>query len=47
MSVLAGKTDLVALLMGSVLPFLPGDAIKVLLAALALPGGWTLFGKRG
>ncbi|MCX7790651.1 MAG: biotin transporter BioY [Chloroflexaceae bacterium] len=37
-----GSVDVVALLNLAVLPFLPGDAIKILLAALALPGGWRL-----
>ncbi len=30
-----------------VLPFLPGDAIKIILAAVLLPGGWKLLGMRG
>ena len=30
-----------------VLPFLPGDAIKIVLAAVLLPGGWKLLGMRG
>jgi biotin transporter BioY len=30
----------------SVLPFIPGDIIKVLLAAAALPLGWKLFNRR-
>lgn len=29
-----------------VLPFLPGEAVKVALAALLLPGGWALAGRR-
>ena len=29
------------------LPFLPGDAVKLALAALALPGGWRLLGTLG
>lgn len=29
------------------LPFLPGDAVKLALAALALPGGWRLLGALG
>jgi biotin transport system substrate-specific component len=37
-----GSVDVVALLNLAVIPFLPGDAIKILLAALALPGGWRL-----
>ena len=33
---------------GGVLPFLPGDALKALLAAVLLPVGWKLLGqKRG
>ena len=39
---LTGALNIPALLAASVLPFLPGDAIKLLLAALALPGGWSL-----
>ncbi len=39
-----GSVDVLALLNMAVLPFLPGDAIKILLAALALPGGWQLLG---
>ena len=27
-------------------PYLPGDALKIVLAALALPGAWQLFGRR-
>ncbi len=30
-----------------VVPFLPGDAIKIVLAAVLLPGGWKLLGMRG
>ncbi len=30
-----------------VLPFLPGDAVKIVLAAVVLPGGWKLLGMRG
>lgn len=30
-----------------VLPFLPGDALKIILAAVLLPGGWKLLGMRG
>ena len=30
-----------------VLPFLPGDALKIVLAAVLLPGGWKLLGMRG
>ncbi len=39
-----GSVDILVLLNAAVLPFLPGDAIKILLAALALPGGWRLLG---
>jgi biotin transport system substrate-specific component len=28
-------------------PFLAGDLVKVILAAIALPGGWKLVGRRG
>lgn len=34
-----------AALTAGVLPFLPGDLAKVLLAAAALPAGWKLLGK--
>ncbi|NUQ10825.1 MAG: biotin transporter BioY [Gemmatimonadaceae bacterium] len=30
-----------------VLPFLPGDALKIALATLALPAAWKLIGARG
>ncbi len=43
-ALLRGSVDVLALLNMAVLPFLPGDAIKILLAALALPGGWQLLG---
>lgn len=33
-------------LLGGVLPFIPGDLIKIGVAALALPGGWALVRKR-
>jgi biotin transport system substrate-specific component len=42
-----GAFDLRALFLSAVLPFLPGDAFKILLAALALPGGWALLGQKG
>ncbi|GAC1546824.1 MAG: biotin transporter BioY [Herpetosiphon sp.] len=31
--------------MQGVLPFLPGDLVKVLVATIVLPGGWSLIGK--
>ncbi|MDW8054662.1 MAG: biotin transporter BioY [Anaerolineae bacterium] len=34
-------------LSAGVLPFLPGDAIKALLAALALPSAWALINRAG
>ena len=43
---LSGALNIPALLAASVWPFLPGDAIKLLLAALALPGGWALLRER-
>ena len=46
MLLLGGQFSLPALLTASVLPFLPGDAIKIALAALALPGGWSLLRNR-
>lgn len=42
---LGKPVDLGVLFAATVLPFLPGDALKLLLAALALPGGWALLGK--
>jgi biotin transport system substrate-specific component len=36
-----------AALARGVLPFLPGDFLKALLAAALLPGGWKLLGRRG
>ncbi len=35
-----------ALVVG-MLVFIPGDIVKVVLASIALPGGWRLLGKRG
>jgi biotin transport system substrate-specific component len=43
-ALLTGAADVAALLAAAVLPFLPGTAIKIALAALALPGGWRLLG---
>ncbi|MFV9504317.1 MAG: biotin transporter BioY [Oscillochloridaceae bacterium umkhey_bin13] len=43
---LTGSADLALLFGAAVLPFLPGTAIKIGLAALALPGGWRLLGER-
>ena len=43
---LKGTANIGALLAMSVWPFLPGDALKVGLAALALPAGWALLGAR-
>lgn len=39
---LAGFIGLPAALMQGVLPFLLGDAFKIAIAALAMPGGWYL-----
>lgn len=33
-----------SLLVAGLLPFLPGDALKIAIAAAALPGGWALVG---
>lgn len=49
---LARFTGLQAAVPLGLLPFLPGDGIKVLIAALSLPSGWALlhltgFGQRG
>jgi biotin transport system substrate-specific component len=47
-ALLTGAPNVPTLLAASVWPFLPGDAIKVGLAALALPGGWALLrGREG
>lgn len=35
-----------ALLAAGLLPFLPGDAVKIVLGTLALPGAWALLGRR-
>lgn len=40
--VIKGTLPIAALLSASVYPFIPGDLIKIAIAALALPGGWTL-----
>ncbi|PDW04237.1 biotin transporter BioY [Candidatus Viridilinea mediisalina] len=42
---LTGSVSLTALFLVAVLPFLPGTAIKIALAAVALPSGWRLIGK--
>ena len=34
-----------ALLQTGLIPFLPGDILKIILAALALPVGWRLLQK--
>jgi biotin transport system substrate-specific component len=41
-ALLGRPVELATLFGAAVLPFLPGDAIKIVLAALALPGGWAL-----
>lgn len=43
--VLSGSLNIGALIMAAVVPFLPGDLFKLMLAALALPGAWKLMGK--
>jgi biotin transport system substrate-specific component len=43
--VLTGSANLGTLFVAAVLPFLPGTALKITLAALALPGGWRLLGE--
>ncbi|NTU78204.1 MAG: biotin transporter BioY [Chloroflexales bacterium] len=43
-ALLTGGANVAALLGAAVLPFLPGTAVKITLAALALPGGWRLLG---
>jgi biotin transport system substrate-specific component len=43
---IGGSANVPALLAASVWPFLPGDAIKIALAALALPAGWAFLGER-
>lgn len=44
--IFTGTLNIPALLASSVLPFLPGDILKLGLAALALPGGWALLGTK-
>lgn len=44
-AMLTGQVNLAALFVAAVLPFLPGTALKITLAALALPGGWRLLGE--
>jgi biotin transport system substrate-specific component len=39
---LKGAVPVAALLGASVYPFIPGDLFKIVIAALALPGGWAL-----
>lgn len=41
-----GAPNMQALFSAAVLPFIPGDLIKVALAAVALPGGWALLGPK-
>jgi len=45
-TLLTGGANLLALLTAAVLPFLPGTLVKIVLAAIALPGGWRLIGAR-
>jgi biotin transport system substrate-specific component len=44
--ILSGSLNIPALLGAAVLPFLAGDVLKLLLAAVALPSGWMLLGGR-
>jgi biotin transport system substrate-specific component len=46
LNIYKGTFGQVGLMWAGVYPFLIGDAIKIGLAALALPGAWALFGKR-
>jgi biotin transport system substrate-specific component len=41
-TLLTGSANLAVLFGAAVLPFLPGTAVKIAIAALALPGGWRL-----
>ncbi|RRR69246.1 MAG: biotin transporter BioY [Candidatus Viridilinea halotolerans] len=43
---LTGSVSVTALFGLAVLPFLPGTALKIVIAALALPGGWRLLDRR-
>ncbi|MBP1464166.1 biotin transporter BioY [Candidatus Chloroploca sp. M-50] len=45
-ALLTGSVSISALLVAAVLPFLPGAALKIGLASVALPSGWRLFGHR-
>lgn len=35
----------ISVMWAGVYPFLPGDALKIVIAALVLPGAWALFGR--
>ena len=41
-ALLKGGVDVRTLLMASVVPFIPGDLLKIGIAALVLPGAWAL-----
>ncbi|MBI4297045.1 MAG: biotin transporter BioY [Chloroflexi bacterium] len=43
---IAGSNVLDKTLRGSLYPYIAGDALKLLLAAMALPGAWALVGRR-
>lgn len=42
MRLLNGTLSIATLLAASVYPFIPGDLVKIAIAALALPGGWAV-----
>ncbi len=42
---LSGSLNVGALVLAAVVPFLPGDLFKLMLAALSLPGAWKLLGR--
>ena len=44
---IAGANVLDKTLRGGLYPFIGGDALKLLLSAMVLPGAWALIGRRG
>lgn len=46
LSIYKGTFGQASVMWAGVFPFLPGDAIKIAVAALVLPGAWQLFGRR-
>ena len=46
-NIIPGNTLLEKTLVGGLIPFIPGDLVKLLLASLVLPGTWVLVKRRG